>query len=420
MLVHDGHCAGDVGIGLESCAGAPVRMPKYAVSPTGRESVFGEEEIIVSKTDAKGRITYANEVFLRVSGFAEEEVIEAPHSVVRHPHMPRCIFKLMWDTIQSGQEMFGYVLNMAKDGDHYWVLAHVTPTFDEQRRHAREMARVVAGLVEAGHRAVVTHGNGPQVGNLLLMAENSKEMLPKLRLDYWGANTQGGIGYMLQSSITNELGLRDIAGRVITLVTMVVVDLADPAFSNPTKPVGPFFTREEAERYARERDWCVAEDSGRGWRRRVPSPRPVDIVETGAIRDLLEKGYVVVGVGGGGIPVIRRPDGTYHGIEAVIDKDLASALAARLLGAEILAVSTDVSHAVLHYGRTEQRDIGQVTAAQLAAYAEEGHFPPGSMGPKVEAALEFLKNGGKRVVITDPAHLAAAVEDPRLGTSITP
>ncbi len=305
-------------------------------------------------------------------------------------------------------------------GGNSLIRAGQRGTMAEQWKNVLSTAVAISDLVRAGHRILITHGNGPQVGNLLLMAENTKAVLPELRLDYWGANTQGGIGYLLQSSVTNELRRRDIAGRVITLATMVVVDLEDPAFQNPTKPVGPFFSKKEALGYASQRDWCVAEDSGRGWRRRVPSPWPVDIVEIGAIRDLLERGYVVIGVGGGGIPVIRRADGTFHGIEAVIDKDLASALAARLLDAEMMALSTDVSHAVLHYGRTEQRDIGQVTAAEMAGYLSEGHFPPGSMGPKVEAALEFLKNGGKRAVITDPAHLAAAVDDPRIGTSITP
>ena len=290
----------------------------------------------------------------------------------------------------------------------------------EQWKNVLSTAVAIADLVRTGHRILITHGNGPQVGNLLLMAENTKAVLPDLPLDYWGANTQGGVGYLLCSSVTNELRRLGIAGRAVTVSTMVVVDLNDPAFCNPTKPVGPFFSREDALRYAEERDWSVGEDSGRGWRRRVPSPHPVDIVEIEAIRDLFEKNYVVIGVGGGGVPVIRRADGTYHGVEAVIDKDLASALAARLLGAEMMVLSTDVSHVVLHYGRPEQHDIGQVGAREMGRYAQDGHFPPGSMGPKVEAALEFLKNGGERVVITDPAHLASAVADPRIGTSITP
>jgi carbamate kinase len=305
-------------------------------------------------------------------------------------------------------------------GGNSLIRAGQRGTMAEQWKNVLSTTVAIADLVRAGHQVLVTHGNGPQVGNLLLMAENTKGVLPKLTLDYWGANTQGGIGYLLQSSVTNELRRCGVVGRVITLATMVVVGLDDPAFENPTKPVGPFFTRKEAQRYAEERNWCVAEDSGRGWRRRVPSPRPVDIVEIEAVRDLLERGYVVIGVGGGGIPVIRRADGTYHGVEAVIDKDLASALAARLLGAEVMLLSTDVSHVVLHHGRPEQRDIGQASAAEMARYAREGHFPPGSMGPKVEAALEFLKNGGRRVVITDPAHLASAIADPAVGTSITP
>lgn len=305
-------------------------------------------------------------------------------------------------------------------GGNSLIRAGQRGTMAEQWKNVLATAVAIADLVGAGRQILITHGNGPQVGNLLLMAENAKVVLPGLSLDYWGANTQGGVGYLLRSSVTNELCRRGIAGDVVTVATMVVVDINDPAFENPTKPVGPFFSREEAMRYAEERNWSVGEDSGRGWRRRVPSPHPVDIVEIKAIRELLGKKYVVIGVGGGGVPVIRRADGTYHGVEAVIDKDLASALAARLIGAEMLVLSTDVSHVVLHYDQPEQRDIGQVCAREMVRYAQEGHFRPGSIGPKVEAALEFLKNGGDRVVITDPAHLASAVADPRIGTSITP
>lgn len=291
-------------------------------------------------------------------------------------------------------------------------------TMEEQLANVETTARAVGELVAAGHRVLVTHGNGPQVGNLLLMSERTTE-LPDLPLDYWGANTQGGIGYQLQSALHRELRRRGVERQVLAVVTRVEVDADDPAFSEPSKPVGPFYSAEQARRYADESGWVVREDAGRGWRRVVASPKPVAVVELAAIERLLASGVVTIAVGGGGIPVVRD-DGGHHGVEAVIDKDRASSLTARLLGADLLAVSTDVERVQLDYGTPHAKPIDRISAAEMRRHFETGQFPKGSMGPKVQAALDFLDAGGKRVVITDPANLAAAVLEDAAGTRIAP
>jgi carbamate kinase len=290
---------------------------------------------------------------------------------------------------------------------------------EQQWQNVGATCGALAELISAGHELLITHGNGPQVGNLLLMNGQSKELLPALSLDYWDANTQGGIGYQLQSSLTNKLHKRGESRCVVSLTTMVVVEGDDPAFKNPTKPVGPFFEKEVAQRMAAERDWTVREDANRGWRRVVPSPRPHDIVSLPAINTLLDNGIVTIAVGGGGIPVIRRENGTYRGVEAVIDKDLASSLAARVLNADVFAIATDVSNVALNYGTPDQLDINQASADEMRRYAAEGHFAVGSMGPKVAAALEFIDSGGCKVIITSPGNLSSALNDETIGTRIT-
>ncbi len=291
-------------------------------------------------------------------------------------------------------------------------------TMEEQLANVETTARAVGELVAAGHRVLVTHGNGPQVGNLLLMSERTTE-LPGLPLDYWGANTQGGIGYQLQSALHRELRHRGVERQVLAVVTRVEVDADDPAFDEPSKPVGPFYSAEQARRYAAESGWVVREDAGRGWRRVVASPKPVAVVELAAIERLLAAGVVTIAVGGGGIPVVRD-DGGHHGVEAVIDKDRASSLTARLLGADLLAVSTDVERVQLDYGTPQAKPIDRISATEMRRHFETGQFPKGSMGPKVQAALDYLDAGGKRVVITDPANLAAAVLEDAAGTRIAP
>jgi carbamate kinase len=268
----------------------------------------------------------------------------------------------------------------------------------------------IAALIQEGVRVVLSHGNGPIVGNILIRNEAARDQIPPMPLDVCGADSQGGIGYMMQQALDNELKRLGIQRPVTTIVTQVVVDERDPAFRRPTKPIGPFYPQERARILAKEKGWTVTEDAGRGWRRVVASPKPLEVVEIAAIRKLVEDGAIVIAAGGGGIPVSRQWDGTLHGVEAVIDKDLASSLLARLLGCEMLCIITGVDRVALHYGKPEQRDLACATAEELSEYAAAGHFPAGSMGPKVQAAIEFVRGGGREVVITSPSKLMEALE----------
>jgi carbamate kinase len=291
-------------------------------------------------------------------------------------------------------------------------------SIEEQRANALITARAIAGLVQRGHAIVITHGNGPQVGAQLLRSEIAADQVCPEPLDVCGADTQGAIGYILEQALIHAFAETGVQAPVATVLTQVVVNPADPAFQRPTKPVGPFYTAEQAQQRARDRGWTVVEDAARGWRRVAPSPEPCEIVEIDAIRDLVASGYVVIAVGGGGIPVVRR-DGELAGVEAVIDKDLAAALLARLLRARLLIISTDVACVYLHYRQENETPLRCVRAAVLRRYAAEGHFPPGTMGPKIEAALRFLAHGGREVIITSPELLTAAVAG-RSGTHILP
>lgn len=268
----------------------------------------------------------------------------------------------------------------------------------------------IAQLIEEGVQVVLSHGNGPIVGNILIRNEAVRDQIPPMPLDVCGADSQGGIGYMMQQALQNELRARGVDRTVVTVVTQVVVDERDPAFRRPTKPIGPFYTQERARLLAKEKGWTVTEDAGRGWRRVVPSPRPLEVVEIAAIRRLVQDRAVVIAAGGGGIPVSRQWDGSFHGVEAVIDKDLASSLLARLLGLEALCIVTGVERVALHFGKPDQKDIPCATAEELSRYAAEGHFPAGSMGPKIQAAIEFVRGGGSEVVITSPARLRESLE----------
>jgi carbamate kinase len=288
--------------------------------------------------------------------------------------------------------------------------ARGTGTFDEQCAITRLTMQPIAALVEQGVRVVLSHGNGPIVGNILIRNEAARDQIPPMPLDVCGADSQGGIGYMMQQALDNELKRLGIQRTVTTIVTQVVVDERDPAFRRPTKPIGPFYSQERARILAKEKGWTVTEDAGRGWRRVVASPKPLEVVEIAAIRKLVEDGAIVIAAGGGGIPVSRQWDGTLHGVEAVIDKDLASSLLARLLGCEMLCIITGVDRVALDYGKPEQRDLPCATAEELSEYAAAGHFPAGSMGPKVQAAIEFVRGGGREVVITSPSKLMEALE----------
>jgi carbamate kinase len=289
-------------------------------------------------------------------------------------------------------------------------------TIDEQFGNARAIAGQVARLVDGGWRIVVTHGNGPQVGFILLRSEMFKgsPFIPKLSLDVCVADSQGGIGYIVSNSLLNELG----AGKVACVLTQSVVDVADPAFQHPSKPIGPAFSAEEATERRKLDGWTMVEDSGRGYRRVVPSPRPVGIVETPAIRALLEAGLVVIAAGGGGIPVVEEAPGVFRGVEAVIDKDLASAYLAATLGVPLLVISTGVDRVAVHYRRPDQRDLDRVGLEEVRGYLADGEFPEGSMGPKIRAAIEFLERGGQEVIITSVGCLEAAIAG-GAGTHIT-
>jgi carbamate kinase len=281
-------------------------------------------------------------------------------------------------------------------------------SFEGQQEHARQTARGIAGLMADGWRVLVTHGNGPQVGAALLRSERGSGEVYPLPLHACGATTQGEIGYILQQALADALAEREIGRPVATVLTQVVVSADDPAFGRPTKPIGPFYTREQADARRRRDGWTLVEDPVHGFRRVVASPEPVEIVEAEVIRALVDRGVLVVALGGGGIPVIRRGD-RLVGVDAVIDKDRASALLASRLRVERLVISTAVDHISVDYGLPSERPLGIVTADELERHYRNGQFPAGSMGPKVEAALRFLRDGGGEVVVTSPALLRDAV-----------
>ncbi len=291
-------------------------------------------------------------------------------------------------------------------------------TFEEQYGNVHRTVEQLAAMVLSGNwRLVITHGNGPQVGNILLQQDAAKAVVPPLPMDVCGAESQGFIGYMIQQAFHNVLahaGRGDIP--VATIVTQVLVDKADPAFENPTKPVGPFYSAEEAKRLQAEKGWHVVEDAGRGWRRVVPSPDPKAIVEREAIRILVENRAIVVASGGGGIPVIKE-DGTYRGVEAVIDKDLAGERLAEDVGAAVFLILTDVDRVRLNYKRPGEKVLDRLTVAEAKGYAQQGHFAKGSMEPKVKACVRFIEAGGERAVIASLAQAVEATEG-RAGTQV--
>jgi carbamate kinase len=303
-------------------------------------------------------------------------------------------------------------------GGHAFMQRGEKGTVEIQERNAAMICRVLQTLVERDYNIVITHGNGPQVGNLLLLNESGDESVPKMPLDVLVAQTEGSLGYFLQQSMLNELRERGIKKYVVTVVTQVLVDPIDRAFKNPTKPVGPFLSKEDAERRKKELDWIIAEDpAGRGWRRLVPSPIPNKIVQGHMIRESAEAGHIVIAAGGGGIPIIKKADGKYEGVEAVIDKDLTSSILATQIGAEILIILTEVPHVYTSFNTPEQRALSAVTTEELNELVKMGEFPPGSMGPKVRAAVGFLERGGKRSIVTSPAMLNEALKG-RGGTHI--
>ncbi len=277
--------------------------------------------------------------------------------------------------------------------------------------------RRVAGLIERGHKVVLTHGNGPQVGFVLLRSEIARSHIHAVPLDSCVADTQGAIGYNFQMAFYNEFKRRGIARPVATVITQVVVDKHDEAFKRPTKPIGLFYKKEEAEKRMQNEGWEMMEDAGRGWRRVVASPQPKEIVEIDAIKSLIENDNVVIAVGGGGIPVVRDVRGALHGVDAVIDKDLATALLAANINADVFLVSTAVEKVFINFNTPEQKGLDTITVRQAKRYMKEGHFKAGSMLPKIKACLSFIENGGREAIITDPANIEAALEG-RAGTRI--
>ncbi len=290
-------------------------------------------------------------------------------------------------------------------------------TVEEQNRRARRAAVWLVGLCRKGHDLLIVHGNGPQVGQILIRMQQGAPLIPPGTMDLAVAETQGGMGYLLELALRNRLARHGPPREVATVVSMVVVDREDPGFANPTKPVGPFFSEYQAQQFEAKIGWRMIEDSGRGWRKVVPSPRPLEVLGTATVRELLARNAVVIAGGGGGIPVVRGDDGGLVGVEAVIDKDRTAALLATELKAALLAIVTDVDRVYKNHGQKNERPLDFLTVRQARQLAAAGQFPAGSMGPKVESAANFAEAGGGRAIITDTENLEAAVRG-QAGTSI--
>lgn len=284
-----------------------------------------------------------------------------------------------------------------------------------QLEHAEALAAALGGFTDQGYRLLLVHGNGPQVGNSLIRMEESVTKVPALSLDACVAETEGSIGHFLELALRNALGDR---GEVVTVLTPVEVDCEDPRLTDPTKPIGPFYTRYRADYLVRMFEWDLVEDAGRGYRRVVPSPRPVRIVNESLIRMLLERSLVVIAGGGGGVPVVVRA-GKLRGVEAVIDKDYTAALLSRSVDADLFIILTAVDHVSLNYGSEDERPLRRISVSEARRHLGEGQFPPGSMGPKIEAAISFAESGGGSVLITSVEALPEALEE-RAGTRIVP
>jgi len=292
-------------------------------------------------------------------------------------------------------------------------------TIAHQFANTRRSLGSIVELARDGFNLVVTHGNGPQVGNALLRTELARGKAPFLPLGVLVADTEGGMGYMIEQSLQNRLRAEKIDRPVVTIITQMVVDENDPAIHNPTKFIGQFYSEEEARYFAQTRSWRMKKDDVRGWRRVVPSPVPHNAVEAVTIKKLAQDGTIVIAGGGGGIPVYIDSNGNYEGVDAVIDKDLASAVIAREIDSDILAILTPVDKVSINYGQPDQKDLDTVTLSQAKRYYSEGHFPPGSMGPKIEAAIKFLEEGGRMVAISSLTNARKAVHG-EAGTRIIP
>ena len=300
--------------------------------------------------------------------------------------------------------------SLIKDAQHMSVA--------DQYAAVVETAGHITTLVERGYRIVITHGNGPQVGFILLRSEHSRGLLHQVPLNSIVADTQGALGYQIQQALENEFRRRGVKSSVASVVAQTLVDAADPAFAKPNKPIGQFYSREEARDRIKVEKWTMVEDAGRGWRRVVASPRPLRIIEGEVVKHLVKHGYLVVAAGGGGIPVVADSLGMLSGAAAVIDKDLASAILAHQVEADLLVISTAVEKVCLNFGKPDQRALDHITLAEAKKFIAEGHFAAGSMLPKIQACIEFLEKGGSEALITAPQALSRALEG-GTGTRIT-
>jgi len=289
----------------------------------------------------------------------------------------------------------------------------------DQFEAAKDTMSHIVDMIEKGWDVVITHGNGPQVGFILRRSELAKDILHEVPLDYCGADTQGAIGYMFQKSLYNEFKRRGIQKDAATVITQTIVNKDDPAFKHPTKPIGTFMDEMEAKSRQDNDGWMVVEDAGRGWRRVVASPLPEGIVEANVIKNLIDAGIIVVAVGGGGIPVIINEVGDIEGVDAVIDKDFGSSLLATMINADLFVISTAVEKVAVNFNTDDEVWLDKMTVAEAKQYIKEGHFAPGSMLPKVKAIIQYLENGGKKALITDPEHIGEAL-DGKTGTWIIP
>jgi carbamate kinase len=303
-------------------------------------------------------------------------------------------------------------------GGNSLILDREHESIPDQSKAAAITAHHIADMVAAGWNVVITHGSGPQVGFILRRSEIALGEVPPVPMDYAAADLQGAIGYMFQRALRNEFRRRGLQRSAIAVVTQVLVDRNDPAFADPAKPIGSHMDEERARRLAAELGWIVREDAGRGWRRVVPSPLPQGIVEIEEIEHLVSAGYVVIACGGGGIPVFQGDDGDLQGVEAVIDKDLASSMLARELNADLFVISTGVPRVAINFGRPDQRWLEQLTRAEAERYLTEGHFAEGSMAPKIRAIIAYLDRPGRRGLITDPPNIGRALAG-QAGTLLT-
>ena len=303
-------------------------------------------------------------------------------------------------------------------GGNALLRAEEKGTDKEQLKHVKETCLHFLNIINAGYSLAITHGNGPQVGAILLKNEICKETLPSMPLDICGAQSQGFIGYMIQRELLNVLEEHKKDIPVVCIVTQVLVDKKDKAFENPTKPIGPFYTEEEKTKIEKEKGWKMVYQEGKGFRRVVPSPTPIDIIEGNTIKNLFDEGYVVISCGGGGIPVIRESENILIGVEAVIDKDRTASVLAKKIDADVLMILTDVEKVAINFSKPDQKDLDSLTVEEAKKYIKENQFGKGSMEPKVEAACSFLKQGGKKAIITSLEKSVLALNG-KTGTTIT-